>query len=42
MLSEMDYNDNSNLIREEIDREFAQEIDTDGIFQTSWKMKLKS
>ena len=41
MLSEMDYNDNSNLIRDEIDREFAQEIDTDGIFQTSWKTEIE-
>ena len=41
MLSEMNSIENSNLIREEIDREFAQEIDTDGIFQTSWKTEVE-
>jgi len=40
MLSKMNSIENSNLIREEIDREFAQEIDTDGIFQTSWKTEV--
>ena len=41
MLSKMNSIENSNLIREEIDREFAQEIDTDGIFQTSWKTEVE-
>ena len=41
MLYEMNSIENSNLIREEIDREFAQEIDTDGIFQTSWKTEVE-
>ena len=41
ILSQADALDASSSIREEIDREFAQEIKTDGIFQINWENEVE-
>ena len=41
ILSQSDALDASSSIREEIDREFAQEIKTDGIFQINWENEVE-
>ena len=41
ILSEADALDASSSIREELDREFAQEIKTDGIFQINWENEVE-
>ena len=41
ILSQADALDVSSSIREELDREFAQEIKTDGIFQFNWENEVE-
>jgi hypothetical protein len=41
ILSQADALDASSSIREELDREFAQEIKTDGIFQINWENEVE-
>ena len=41
ILSQADALDVSSSIREELDREFAQEIKTDGIFQINWENEVE-
>ena len=41
ILSQSDALDASSSIREEIDREFAQEIKTEGIFQMNWQNEVE-
>ena len=41
ILSQADALDASSSIREEINREFAQEIKTDGIFQINWENEVE-
>ena len=41
ILSKADALDAPSSIREELDREFAQEIKTDGIFQISWENEVE-
>ena len=37
ILSKAQASEASSLIREEIDKEFAQELKTDGVFQVTWE-----